>query len=129
MGASRGRIVRQLLVESLVLSFAGGAAGLLVGLGVVGAPRDPAGAVRAAAGIAAVGLDARVLAWAAGVSLASGVAFGMAPALAASDRRIGQALAEDAAEPPVTRGARGVDRLSSPRSSRCRSSCWPAPCS
>ena len=105
MGASRGRIVRQLLVESLVLSFAGGAAGLLVGHWALSGLRAILPAqFEQLPGIAAVGLDARVLAWAAGVSLASGVAFGIAPALAASDRRIGQALTEDA------RGAAGHAR-------------------
>jgi putative ABC transport system permease protein len=105
MGASRGRIVRQLLVESLVLSFAGGAAGLLVGHWALSGLRAILPAqFEQLPGIAAVGLDARVLAWAAGVSLASGVAFGIAPALAASDRRIGRALTEEA------RGAAGHAR-------------------
>ncbi len=105
MGASRGRIVGQLLIESLVLSAAGGAAGLLLGhwsltalLALLPARFEEL------PGLASVGLDPRVLGWAAAMSIASGVVFGIVPALAASDRRIGQSLAEE------TRGSAGHAR-------------------
>ncbi|MCA1562281.1 MAG: ABC transporter permease [Acidobacteria bacterium] len=83
LGASRGRLVRQLLVESLVLSFAGGVVGL--GLAVVltrgllalipseGQPllitADP---------------DLRILGFTLGLTFATGVIFGLLPALRAS---------------------------------------------
>jgi predicted permease len=79
VGAGRTRLVRQLLAESCVLGVLGGAAGLLVArwtLAGVSAllPAD-------AAGVFAVQLDTRVLAFAAAVSLGTGVLFGLFPAL------------------------------------------------
>ena len=78
MGASRGRIVRQLLTESVVLSLAGGAVGLIIAaLGtkaVVAAV--PGGLPR----MENIGLDGWVLFFTLGVSLLTGVAFGSAPA-------------------------------------------------
>jgi predicted permease len=86
IGASRGRIVRQLLTESLVLSLAGGAFGLALGSAGVHAllilnqgdlPRiGPYGA-----GIA---LDWRVLTFTLLVDIATGLLFGVLPALQAS---------------------------------------------
>src|SRR5262249_33649183 len=77
LGASRGRLAQQLLVESLLLAGLGGAAGLvlaLVGWPAVG--RDlSAGLFRAAAATLAL----RVLAFSAGSALTTGVAFGIAP--------------------------------------------------
>ena len=82
LGASRSRIARQLLVESVMLSVAGGA------VGVAGA----AGMVRAAAGLvpnyvpglAGAGLDGTVLLFTTGLAVGTGVLSGTAPALAGS---------------------------------------------
>ena len=84
LGATTTRLVRQGLVESLTLSFAGGASGLLLGQWVshllarevLGRFAGPLPAVFTA--------DARVLAFAAGVSIATAVGFGVAPALFAA---------------------------------------------
>jgi putative ABC transport system permease protein len=82
LGAGRGRLVRQLLTESLLLSFAGAALGLvfaawaidgLIALAPYVLPR-----------VADVGLDPRVLGFTAAVAVATGVAFGLVPALSAS---------------------------------------------
>ena len=83
LGASRGRLVRQLLVESLVLSFAGGLAGL--GLAVVltrvllaMAPSDGQPLLISAHP------DLRILGFTLGLTFATGIIFGLLPALRAS---------------------------------------------
>jgi predicted permease len=95
LGASRGRTVRQLLTESVVLAAAGGAAGaalsawslrLLLALAPPSIPR-----------LQDVHLDVRVLFATFAVSLATGVAFGLAPALQASIVRPQDALKEGGA--------------------------------
>ena len=82
MGAGRGRVLRQLLTESVLLSLAGGLLGLffavwgttlLAGLPSLQIPR-----------LAQAGIDLRVLAFTLGVSVFTGVLFGMAPAWHAS---------------------------------------------
>ncbi|MBU8895916.1 ABC transporter permease [Corallococcus sp. H22C18031201] len=78
LGAGRGRLLRQLLVESLVLSFAGGALGVGIAVGLLhllGTGASPLST------LAAPTLDARVLGFALAVSLLTGLAVGSAPAL------------------------------------------------
>ena len=79
LGAPRGRIVRQLLVESAVLAVLGGLAGVGVAYaGVAGFINVFPGSLPRAAEI---GIDARVLGFAFGLSLLTGVGCGLAPAL------------------------------------------------
>jgi putative ABC transport system permease protein len=94
LGADRARIVRQLLTESVVLAAAGGALGVLLGVWGVSALRSlaPAGTPR----IEEVGVDARVLAFAAILSLATGVLFGLVPAAHAARDRVTGALKQGA---------------------------------
>ena len=82
LGAGRGRIARQLVTESLLLAMAGGACGIMVAFaavrafaawGVTDLPRP--GAIR---------VDGVILAFTAGLSIASGLIFGVLPALRAS---------------------------------------------
>ena len=83
IGAGRGRIVRQLLTESVVLSVAGGALGLALGtLGIKALLTiNTAGLPRVGENGVVVGLDWRVLLFTAVVSIGTGVLFGLIPAL------------------------------------------------
>jgi predicted permease len=86
VGAGRGRLVRQLLTESVLLFLAGGAAGLL--LGTIGVHAmlalNPGNIPRIGEHGAAVALDWRVLAFTVAVSLLTGISFGLIPALGIS---------------------------------------------
>jgi predicted permease len=82
LGASRRRLFRQFLAESLVLALAGGAAGLAVAAGLVRALQ--AAAPDAIPRIDEAGLDWRVLAFTLATSVATGLLFGLAPALRAA---------------------------------------------
>jgi putative ABC transport system permease protein len=79
LGAARGRLVGQLLTESLVLAVAGGALGLL--FAQVGLEAIAALAPANVPGLDGVTIDTRVLAFTAGVALLAGVFFGGLPAL------------------------------------------------
>ena len=79
LGCSRGLLVRQLLVESLLLSLAGGVAGLLLARAVSDVLLAAAPEVVARASHGA--LERSVLAFSFGVALLAGIAFGVAPAL------------------------------------------------
>ncbi len=99
MGAGRGRIVRQLLTESTVLSVAGGLVGLLIG--VVGVRAllavSPGGIPRIGPEGANVTLDWRVMAFTLGLSVATGILFGLVPALHASRADLNSTLKESGA--------------------------------
>jgi predicted permease len=86
IGAGRGRIIRQLLTESVLLAGAGGVLGLMVGLAGIRAllAINTAGLPRVGEAGAVVTLDWRVLLFAFGVSLAAGLLFGLVPALHAT---------------------------------------------
>jgi len=96
IGGSRGRIIRQLLTESVVLSLAGGAIGLLVGwAGIRGLLSiNTADLPRVGEGGAFVGLDWRVVAFTIAVSLGTGVIFGLIPALQSSKTDLTTTLKE-----------------------------------
>ena len=92
LGASRWRVVRQLLTESMLLSLAGGALGLvlavwwsdlLVALGKQDIPRA-----------LQVGLDWRVLGFTLAVSLLTGIVFGLVPALHSAKTQLTETLKE-----------------------------------
>ena len=86
LGAGRWRIARQLLTESLMLSFAGGALGLLAGyLGMRALLTvNTAGLPRLGAGGALLGMDWRVVVFTVLLSIVTGILFGLIPALVAS---------------------------------------------
>ena len=85
LGAGRGRIVRQLLTESLALSLVGGGLGLAVGYaGAVAVLSLGPGIPRLGAGGANVGLDWRVLTFTLGLSMLTAILCGLLPALQAA---------------------------------------------
>ena len=98
IGAARGRIARQLMTESLVLSLLGGLFGLA--LGVVGIRAllalNPGNIPRIGIDGAAVGVDGRVLAFTAFVSVLTGLVFGLFPALRAARVDLSTVMKESA---------------------------------
>ncbi len=92
LGASRSRVIRQLLTESLLLALMGGAFGiflawqgvkLLVAVSPSNTPR-----------LSEIGLDGQVFLFTLAVSLLTGIIFGLAPALQASKPDLNEALKE-----------------------------------
>jgi len=109
LGASRRRLVRQLLTESLLLAALGGAAGALVARLALRAMI--ATAPEGLPGLGEAGLDARVLAFTAALSLLTAVLFGLAPALEASRAPVAGVLSEggrSATTAPRVRRLRGL---------------------
>jgi len=106
LGAGRSRLVRQLLTESILLGVVGGAAGLglahwgldaLVSLAPPSTPR-----------LQDIALDGRVLGFSLALSLVTGVAFGLLPALSAARTDVQAALHDSGRSPGLARhpGAR-----------------------
>ena len=86
LGASRWRVVRHLLTESVVLALAGGAAGLIVATWMtpILALLNPIRTDALALVMGDFRMDGRILAFALGVSMATGLIFGTLPALRAA---------------------------------------------
>src|SRR5262245_6112463 len=108
LGAGRWRIVRQLLTESVMLAGLSGAIGVMLamwGTNLIVA-LSPEGIIR----VAEAQLDLRVLAFTALVTLITGIAFGLAPALIISKSNLAEALKEGG------RGATGGIYANSTRS-------------
>ncbi len=96
VGASRRRLVQQMLTESLVIAAVGGAAGVLFAAWSLSALRALLPARFAGLpGLDQLGIDVRVLTASAVVSLITGLLFGVLPALAASDQRLAVSLNEE----------------------------------
>jgi putative ABC transport system permease protein len=106
LGASRWEIVRQLLAESVLLSVVSGLAGIVLASGILKAVAVlfPQALPR----LAGVSLDLRVMAFAIGISVLTGIVFGVVPALRTSS--LAPALALREGTRTVT-GGRGQHRL------------------
>ena len=90
LGAARGRILRQLLIETLLLALLGGGAGVLVAwAGVAGFRALSPGSVPR---LAEAAVDARMLGFALVLSLLTGLLFGLLPALRASRADLGEVM-------------------------------------
>ncbi len=102
IGAGRGRLVRQMLTESVLLGAIGGALGL--GLAWVGLRAILGSAPPDLPRLDAIALDGRVLAFTMGLSLVTGLLFGLVPAIQLARTNPGETL-KDAA-----RGSTGLGR-------------------
>jgi putative ABC transport system permease protein len=103
LGASRSRMIRQFLTESVLLALLGGGVGLIFSLGGLSilkrfVPPD----ILLAGGIA---IDAKVLLFTLAVSLLTGLAFGLAPAFHAVHSNLNETLKESGRDSAA--GARG----------------------
>ena len=97
LGAGRGQIVRQLLTESLALSLVGGLLGLLIGFAGLRLllSMSPSDIPRIGENGSAVVLDLRILLFTLGVSLFTGILFGLVPAISASRPNLATSLNEN----------------------------------
>ncbi len=96
LGAKRGRIIRQLLTESVILGVSGGVLGLILGFAGVRAllAISPAGLPRVGEDGSSVGVDWRVLAFTLLISLLTGILFGLFPAFSISRTDLNSSLKE-----------------------------------
>jgi putative ABC transport system permease protein len=109
IGASRRRVIRQLLTESLVLALAGGSVGVLLALGglriftALGASSVPR--------LETMTLDGRVLLFATALAMLTGLLFGLAPARALARVDVTDGLRADGRGSTSARASRGTRRL------------------
>src|SRR5262245_57969955 len=96
LGASGWRIVRQLLVEGLLIALIGGSVGVLVGFWCIDLLKaaNPGEAAKYAPGWKNLGINLPVLVFTLGISLLSGLLFGLAPAWQVSKPDLNNALKE-----------------------------------
>jgi putative ABC transport system permease protein len=109
LGAARWRVIKQLLIESLLLALIGGAVGALLGYWAVKAfvAAGPANIPR----LAEVSVDGLTLAFTLGAALLTGIVFGLAPAWQSSRQDLNETLKEG------SRAASGGVSVSRTRSS------------
>jgi predicted permease len=109
LGAGIGRLTRQLLTETILLTIAGGVVGLAVGhyglglLSTVGIDRLPRGGE--------VRMDATAVAFTLGLACAAGIVLGLVPAVNVRRMNLSQAFREDGRSGTTGRGTRAVRRL------------------
>jgi len=106
LGAGRGRIIRQLMAESLILAIAGGAAALLLAWWALSVLRAVVAEQLPIQRLEMVGIDGWVLAFTLVTSLLSGLFFGVIPALTASAIGLNEALKEGGRTGTGSRGGR-----------------------
>jgi putative ABC transport system permease protein len=106
LGAGRGRLIRQMLVESLLLSIMGSTAGLLVAWWSVVALRTTIADRVPIARLDQVSIDGTVLLFTAGAALVSALLFGIAPALTSAGARLTESLKDGGRSGSAARGAR-----------------------
>jgi len=96
LGASRWRVVRQLLMESVILALAGAAAGLFLAAWAVAliVAKIPAELAQSVAGWNRIALDWRAVAFTVGIAVLAGIIAGIAPALGYSRPDLSNSLKE-----------------------------------
>jgi len=116
IGASRGRIVRQLLVESVLLALAGGAASLVVariGVNVISAARPALWRDQSSSGIGTVFVDPihlnlSALAFTGAIAISTGLLFGLAPAIQSTRPDVARSLKTETGAAMRSSGRRRV---------------------
>jgi putative ABC transport system permease protein len=106
LGAGRGRLIRQMLAESLLLSFAGAGAGLALAWWAVVALRTTVADRLPIARLEQVGIDGTVLLFTIAAALVSAIIFGTAPALTSAGARLTETLKDGGRSGSSARGAR-----------------------
>lgn len=108
LGASRGRLIRQLLTESLLLFIAGGAAGSLFGLwGIHWIETSIPDRIRGyIVNYGRANLDLTTLSYTFGIAVLCGIVFGLAPAFGSSGVDLNRSLREASGQIPGSRVAR-----------------------
>jgi predicted permease len=108
LGASRWRVIRQLLTESMLLSVVGGAAGLVIaywGVPALVAVLPPS-QLNAMPFLNALSLNPGILTFSLALSLLTGLIFGLAPALQSSKLDLNEALKEGGRQTSIGAGHR-----------------------
>ena len=113
LGAGEGRLVRQLLTESVLVSVAGGICGVLIGsLGCKGlAAFAPLSLLQSAPGLVSGAADPRVLTFSLFMMLAPGLLFGVAPALHGAHVDVNSALKDESRTSSQSRRGRRFRRV------------------
>jgi len=108
LGASRWRVIRQLLTESMLLSIIGGAAGLVIAYWGVPALVAvlPQSQLNAMPFLKALNINGGILAFSFALSLLTGLIFGLAPALQSSKLDLNEALKEGGRQTSIGAGHR-----------------------
>lgn len=102
IGAGRGRLIRQLLTESVVLAILGAGAGFALALAATRSIAQLQFSLPFPIGFN-FSPDARVFAFTAGLSVLTGIVFGLAPALRATRPDLARSMKDDSPEPGKSR--------------------------
>jgi putative ABC transport system permease protein len=106
LGAGRGRLIRQMLAESVLLSLVGAAAGLVLAWWATIALRTTVAERLPIARLEDVGIDGKVLLFTIAAALLSALIFGLAPALTSAGARLTDTLKDGGRSGSASRGAR-----------------------
>jgi predicted permease len=111
LGSGRGRLVRQVLSESLLLALLGGAAGLLLGTWATDAISAIPMSIGSLSAVLDVSLDWRVFSYSLAMTLLAGIGAGLWPALAASRADVSAVLHESERSVSAARGSRRLRNI------------------
>ena len=106
LGAGRGRLIRQMLAESVLLSLVGAGAGLVLAWWALIALRTSVAERLPIARLEEVGIDGKILLFTIAAALVSAFLFGVAPALTAAGARLTDTLKDGGRSGSSSRGAR-----------------------